>query len=214
MIGKGFERLFELIDEIAIDAPLAPTIVATFVARAVIDEVLPPSFLKDSVVCNLGGDIIEHAKLMLSRDHSGAKLEKIWGPGDGRPVEEMKVAVDQLVREYITSGDLAEAERCLRELHAPQFFHEVVKRAVTIAMDEHEEQQARISQLLSYLSSSGLLTQSQAQQGFNRLFNNLSDLSLDVPLARGIIESFVRRAIIDTVLPKDYVGPTGAAESA
>lgn len=47
---------------------------ATYVARAVVDEVLPPSFLVDAVVCNLGGDIIEHAKRMLSRDHAGAKI--------------------------------------------------------------------------------------------------------------------------------------------
>ena len=58
MIGKGFERLFEIADEIEIDAPQARSIIATFVARAVVDEVLPPSFLTDSVVCNLGGEII------------------------------------------------------------------------------------------------------------------------------------------------------------
>mmetsp|Transcript_40671 Transcript_40671/g.29943 ORF Transcript_40671/g.29943 Transcript_40671/m.29943 type:complete len:212 (+) Transcript_40671:229-864(+) len=207
MIGKGFERLFEIIDEIEIDAPKSPAILAAFIARAVIDEVLPPSFLKDNVVCNLGGEIIEHATLMLSRDHSGAKLEKIWGPGDGRPVEEMKVAVDQLVEEYLLSSDLSEAERCLMELRAPKFFHEVVKRAVTIAMDKSEEDQMRLSQLFAYLASSQILTLSQAQQGFNRLFNLLSDLSLDVPKAKEILNGFVERAISDHVLPRDYVAP-------
>eukprot|EP00349_Pseudokeronopsis_sp_Brazil_P004210 CAMPEP_0202965640 /NCGR_PEP_ID=MMETSP1396-20130829/9545_1 /ASSEMBLY_ACC=CAM_ASM_000872 /TAXON_ID= /ORGANISM="Pseudokeronopsis sp., Strain Brazil" /LENGTH=378 /DNA_ID=CAMNT_0049688419 /DNA_START=108 /DNA_END=1244 /DNA_ORIENTATION=- len=211
MIGKGFERLFEIIDEIEIDAPKSPAILAAFIARAVIDEVLPPSFLKDNVVCNLGGEIIEHATLMLSRDHSGAKLEKIWGPGDGRPVEEMKVAVDQLVEEYLLSSDLSEAERCLMELRAPKFFHEVVKRAVTIAMDKSEEDQMRLSQLFAYLASSQILTLSQAQQGFNRLFNLLSDLSLDVPKAKEILNGFVERAISDHVLPRDYVAPVSNA---
>lgn len=207
MIGKGFERLFEIVDEVEIDCPQAPSMLAAFVARAVIDEVLPPSFLKDNVVCNLGGEIIEHAKLMLSRDHGGAKLEKIWGPGDGRPVEEMKVAVDQLIEEYLLSSDLNEAERCLKELHAPQFFHEVVKRAITIAMDKSEEQQVNISRLLAYLASSRILTQSQAQQGFNRLHNLLGDLSLDVPRAKEILVGFVQRAIAEDVLPSDYVAP-------
>ena len=76
-----------LIDEIEKDAPKARDMLATFVARAVIDDILPPSFLSDAVVCNLGGDIIDYAKRMLSRDHGGAKIEKSWGPGDGRPVE-------------------------------------------------------------------------------------------------------------------------------
>jgi programmed cell death protein 4 len=214
MIGKGFERLFEIIDEIEIDAPKAPSMLAAFVARAVIDEVLPPSFLKDNVVCNLGGEIIDHAKLMLSRDHSGAKLEKIWGPGDGRPVEDLKVAVDQLVDEYLSSSDLSEAERCLNELHAPQFFHEVVKRAITIAMDKSEEDQKLISRLFAYLAASRMLTQSQAQQGFNRLHNLSSDLSLDVPRAKEILKEFVGRAISDDVLPKDYVAPVSKPHEA
>ena len=97
MIGKGFERLFELIDEIEVDVPAARDMLATYLARAVVDEVLPPSFLSDVVVCNLGGDIVDQAKRMLSRDHGGAMLEKVWGPGDGRPVEELKVAVDMLL---------------------------------------------------------------------------------------------------------------------
>ena len=81
MIGKGFERLFEIVDEIEKDAPNVRNILTTYLARAVVDEVIPPSFLSDSVVMNLGGDIVENAKLLLSRDHAGAKLERIWGPG-------------------------------------------------------------------------------------------------------------------------------------
>jgi hypothetical protein len=103
-----------------------------YLTRAVIDEILPPSFLSDAVICNLGkmqidddpninllflillfivlhifstyfylhigGEIVDHAKRMLSHNHSGALLEHVWGPGDGRPVEDLKVAVDQLLQ--------------------------------------------------------------------------------------------------------------------
>lgn len=111
MIGKGFERLFELVDELVKDVPSAKDKLATFLARCVIDEVLPPAFLSDIVVRNLGGDIIEHAKRMLSREHASAMLEKAWGPGDGRPVQELKVAVDLLLQEFIISNDSTEACR-------------------------------------------------------------------------------------------------------
>jgi MA3 domain len=63
MVGKGFERLFELVDEIEKDAPAARDILAKFLARSVVDEVLPPSFLTDAVVCNLGGN--SHLRLAL-----------------------------------------------------------------------------------------------------------------------------------------------------
>jgi programmed cell death protein 4 len=55
MLGKGFERLFELVDDIEKDAPAVREMLSKFLARAVIDEVVPPSFLSDAVVCNLGG---------------------------------------------------------------------------------------------------------------------------------------------------------------
>ena len=55
IVGKGFERLFEIIDEIEKDVLSARDMLAKFLARAVVDEVLPPSFLADAVVMNLGG---------------------------------------------------------------------------------------------------------------------------------------------------------------
>lgn len=81
MIEKGLERLFEIVDEIEKDAPSARSIMAAYIARGVVDEVIPPSYLNDPVACDLGSDMIDRAKLLLSRDHVGARLEKIWGPG-------------------------------------------------------------------------------------------------------------------------------------
>ena len=57
MIGKGFERLFELVDEIEKDVPNARDMISSFIARCVVDEVLPPSFLVDPIICNLGGEV-------------------------------------------------------------------------------------------------------------------------------------------------------------
>jgi programmed cell death protein 4 len=144
-IGKGFERLLELSDEIEKDAPAAKDMMATFLARAVIDEILPPSFIADPVVANLGGEIIDHTKVMLSRDHAGAKLERIWGPGDGRPVEEMKLAVDQLLLEYVAARQVEEAARCVKQLNAPLFHHELVKRLLVIALEKSEEDRNALS---------------------------------------------------------------------
>jgi hypothetical protein len=38
MIGKGFERLFELADELEKDVPSARDNISTFLARCVVDE--------------------------------------------------------------------------------------------------------------------------------------------------------------------------------
>lgn len=52
----------------------------------------------------------------------------------------MKLATDQLLQEYLVSGDVVEAARCIRELNSKQFYHEVVKRAVVQAIDKPKEQ--------------------------------------------------------------------------
>jgi len=204
MLGKGFERLFELIDEIEKDAPKARDMLATYVARAVVDDILPPSFLSDAVVCNLGGDIIDYAKRMLSRDHGGAKIEKSWGPGDGRPVEELKVAIDQIFQEFLVSGDKDEASNCLKVLRSPHFFHEVVKRAVVQSMDSSDEQQNSMSSLLKELSKTEILTKYQTVKGFDRLHALINDIKLDTPNAPDILQKFTSRAIDDGILPKNY----------
>ena len=40
------------------------------------------------------GKVIAQAVRLLSREHCTARLDKIWGPGDGRPVPKLKVILD------------------------------------------------------------------------------------------------------------------------
>lgn len=208
VIGKGFERLFEIIDELEKDAPKAREIAATFIARCVVDEILPPSFLSDVIVRSLGGDIIDHAKRMLSRDHMGARLEHCWGPGDGRPVSEMKVAVDIMIQEFLLSRDLIEASRCVKQLNSPHFCHEVVKRGIIGSMDKSVDDRAAMSQMLTHLFKEDICTPQQMTQGFQLVNDRLSDLTLDIPAARTIFQEFVSTAKTDGIIPSDCFDPT------
>lgn len=212
-VGKGFERLFELVDEIEKDAPLARSYLSTYLARAVLDEVLPPSYLGDAVICNLGGEIVDLAKILLSRDHGGAKLERSWGPGDGRPVTEMKIEVDQCMQEYLLNSDLTEASRCISELNAPFFGHEVVKRALVNSIDKDEEKQISMSNLLTYMHKNEILSQYQLVKGFEKVNRILPDLVLDTPGAAAIISGFETRARQDNILPySDGLPPPPSAQ--
>jgi len=203
-VGKAFERVFEQADEIEKDCPKAREMISIFLARAVVDEVLPPSFLSDAVVCNLGGEIVTHAKLLLNLGPSGVPLERVWGPGDGRPVAEMKLAVDQLLKEFLSSSDIEEACRCIKELNAPEFFHEIVKRAVTYVLDKGEEAQQQMSNLLIALIETDMLTAQQASKGFRRLHDRLDDLVLDVPDAGATLAKFCAWAVEEGILPADF----------
>lgn len=66
-------------------------------ARAIVDEVLPPAFISNRNNSHPGDEVTENAVSLLSREHCTARLEKVWGPGDGRPVAELKEVIDQLI---------------------------------------------------------------------------------------------------------------------
>lgn len=206
-IGRGFERLFEAVDDLELDIPRARPMLSAFVARAVVDEILPPVFLADPVIKRVGGDIVEQAQRLLSINHAIPRIERVWGPGDGRPVEELKLAMDQLAGEYLCSADGDEAVRCVLELNVPHFHHELVKRCVTTCLDADEAACGRMSVLLGRLYDEAVVNRSQMEAGFSRLYHALDDLKLDTPGAEGVLNGFKQRAIDAGCLPEGWAAP-------
>ncbi|GAB9469647.1 Programmed cell death protein [Globisporangium polare] len=204
-ISMGFRRVLLLADDLQIDIPNARSMLAIFIARGVVDEIVPPSFLEDPFINRYAPDIAAEAIKKLSINHGTARMEKAWGPGDGRPVEELKVAIDQLTKEYLLSSDLEEAARCVRELNVPHFHHEVVKRGITNSLEEGGEATGvAMSSLLAYLVAQEIVSSDQLRKGFERFKMVLSDVALDIPNASALFKSIVARAISDGILPSNF----------
>lgn len=170
---------------------------ASFLARAVVDEVLPPAFLSEQNNVRPGDDVVAKAIALLSREHCTARLERCWGPGDGRPVEELKETMDQLLQEYLWSRELDEAARCVSELNAPHFHHELVKRGVKAAMEmgKGEENMDAMAALFGFLVSNAIVSEEQVRKGVKRLHDLLPDISLDVPAAPQLLKTFETLAV-------------------
>jgi programmed cell death protein 4 len=173
--------------------------VANFLARAIVDEVLPPAYLSDQNNSRPGEIVIEKAISLLTREHSTARLERVWGPGDGRPVDELKVAMDQLLQEYLLSRELDECARCVKELDSAHYMHELVKRGVKIAMEEDGKDSATQHQkssidamaaLFGFLVQNAIISEHQVRKGVDRLHRVLDDLKLDVPAAPTLLQDF------------------------
>eukprot|EP00941_MAST-03F_sp_MAST-3F-sp1_P002098 g2098.t1 len=203
-VGKAFERLFEQADDLELDAPDFRMLLCNYLARAVVDEVLPPCFLQDPMVVSLGGDIVEQSKVLLTRKHGIARIERIWGPGDGRDVSELKEAVQQLLHEFILSKDVREAARCVQELNAKQFHHEVVKSAIVIGMDGDEERRNQISSFFAFLFKQEIIATAQMEKGFSRIVHRLPDDLLDVPAAPSLLRGFLARGVTDGFLSEKF----------
>lgn len=218
-ISQGFFMLLESADDLAVDILDAVDVLALFVARAVVDDILPPAFLdraKRTFAESSKGDVskglqvIETAeKSYLSAPHHAELVERRWGGTTHITVEEVKRKISDLLREYIESGDTAEACRCIRELGVSFFHHEVVKRALVLAMEMQTSEQL-ISKLLKEASDEGLISSSQMIKGFSRLADSLDDLILDVPSAKATFQQLVPKAISEGWLDPSFLNPVGA----
>lgn len=208
-ISEGFLMLLESADDFTVDILNASDILALFVARAVVDDILPPAFLTKAKAIlgeySKGLEVLRTAeKRYLSAPHHAELIEKKWGGSTHITVEEMKKKIAILLREYAESGDTGEALRCIRELGVSFFHHEVVKRALVLAM-EIQSSETQVLKLLKEASKECLISSTQMTKGFNRVAESLDDLSLDIPSAKSLFETLVGKAISEGCLDPSFL---------
>eukprot|EP00262_Sarcandra_glabra_P015736 TRINITY_DN4918_c0_g1_i1.p1 TRINITY_DN4918_c0_g1~~TRINITY_DN4918_c0_g1_i1.p1 ORF type:complete len:717 (+),score=179.55 TRINITY_DN4918_c0_g1_i1:274-2424(+) len=208
-ISQGFVYLLEAADDLALDILDAVDILALFIARAVVDDILPPAFLtkakKTLPESSKGHQVVQTAeKSYLSAPHHAELVERRWGGSTHVTVEEVKKKITDLLREYVENGDTVEACRCVREIGLSFFHHEVVKRALVLAM-EIQTAEPLILKFLKEAAEEGLISSSQMTKGFGRLIDSLDDLSLDIPSAKPMFQSLVSKAISEGWLDSSFL---------
>ncbi|KAJ0972822.1 hypothetical protein J5N97_020781 [Dioscorea zingiberensis] len=212
-ISQGFSILLESADDLAVDILDAVDILALFIARAVVDDILPPAFLsraRRSLSENSKGlQVVQIAeKSYLSAPHHAELVERRWGGSTHITVEEVKKKISDLLKEYLESGETVEACRCIRELGVTFFHHEVVKRALILAM-ENQASEPLILKLLKEAADECLISSSQMMKGFSRLAESLDDLTLDIPSAKGAFQLLVPKAIDEGWLDSSFLKSSG-----
>jgi hypothetical protein len=182
----------------------------------VVDDILPPAFIprarKMLPESSKGYQALQIAeKSYLSAPHHAELVERRWGGSTHLSVEEVKKKIADLLREYVENGDTTEACRCIREMGVAFFHHEVVKRALVLAM-EINTAEPLIIKLLKEASDEGLISSSQMVKGFIRLAESLDDLALDIPSAKSLFRSLVPKAISEGWLDPSYKKYSGEDE--
>jgi len=198
-IAKGFDQLLEQLHDLTLDTPESPDLLGQFIARAVADDCLPPKFLADHI-----GDLpedgsaqhaeaaLEKADVLLNMKHGIVRLDNIWGAASTlRPVKFLIKKIQLLLKEYLSSGDIHEATRCLKELEVPHFHHEFVYEAIVMVLENSTRRAAEtMAKLLESLSTSAVVSADQLKLGAKRVFDNMGDIVLDVPNAFVLLEEF------------------------
>lgn len=130
-IVRGFDLLLDDLPDLILDTPDAPHVLGNFLARAVADDCIPPRYVqKPEDIEKLNEHArtaLIHANTHLSLQAGWAHLDDVWGVGGAlRPVKVITNQIHLLLQEYILSRDIDEAHRCITQLEAPHFHHELV----------------------------------------------------------------------------------------
>lgn len=206
----AFDKLLKNLPDLILDTPDAPVALGNFLARAIADDCLPPKVIemyKAKADSQHAVDALVRADTLLSMKHGLVRLDNVWGVGGGlRPVKYLIRQIHLLLQEYISSEDLKEATRCLFELEVPHFHHELVYEAIVMvleAINNHVEE--KMCKLLKSLSDAIIITPDMMERGFIRVFDDMPDIILDVPLASTVLERFVERCQKAGFLPDHVV---------
>ena len=204
---RGFDRVLAEMADLRLDFPDAMEECVTFLARAVVDDVVSVTYLESA--CSRDGygegrDVARRAKAKLEEVGGEGRVRRTWGGPEGYNASNAKVEMRDIIDEYMVSKDGAEAERRVRRLNMPFYHHQLVKTALVLALEQSVLMPNMIENavdLLKYLGKSSLVNGSQMAKGFARVTIALKDISIDVPRAHEIFGEIVDRSKRAGLLP-------------
>lgn len=207
-IELGFQALMNLLEELKLDTPDAESILGQFMARCIADDCLNPVYIKEHLEhpSDLQRAALTTANKYLLARHGLVRLDNVWGFGGGsRPVKTLIKEIVLMIKEYLSSKDLSEAERCVMDLDVPHFHHEITYEAIQIALESGTDIITKeIIALLKHFFDCGMISPDQMNTGFKRIFNNMDDIVLDIPRAYRFMDTILdkscRSGIIDLAL--------------
>uniref|UniRef100_A0AAY5EPT8 MI domain-containing protein n=1 Tax=Electrophorus electricus TaxID=8005 RepID=A0AAY5EPT8_ELEEL len=180
-MARAFHKTLQELPDLILDTPEAPQV------KMASKQYFITSAVQETKAA------LDRASVLLSMKREMVRLDNVWGVGGGqRPVKHLIKEMNLLLKEYLVSGELSEAEHCLRDLEVPHFHHELVYEAIVMVLESNGETAIQMMvKLLQAFWKSGLITLDQMNRGFQRVYDELPEICLDVPLAHSIMEAFV-----------------------
>jgi len=183
-LRQGFNILLERLDDTVKDVPDAVKMLACFISRAIADEAIYPSFIIEAHMITEGQLLptrcLQKCHYLINLKFSAQRLQRIWGPGRGRPVSELKTAVTTMLKEFFVNSNGNELAQSLKELDVPNFHHEFVKQTILKASETNKNETISASlKMIQIFVQKGLISKYQVRAGFKRINDNLKNYSCD-----------------------------------
>ncbi|CAI8593638.1 unnamed protein product [Vicia faba] len=102
-VYKGFTKLVESTDDLIMDIPNTVDILALFIARVVVDGILPPTLLKKQIA-NLPNDskgaevLMKAEKSYLTAPSNVEIIERRWGGSKNTTIDNVKARINKLTK--------------------------------------------------------------------------------------------------------------------
>lgn len=139
----------------------------------------------------------------------GAEKRHEGGPVGNQeavPLKEfLRTVCETILPDGFASGDSGELCEALKRLHSPAYHDVFVYKAIRASMDFPEAKQQWMSEVLTILYDSRIITRAQASRAFEKLVQQAEDIKLDVPDAYWKIMTFARCAVEDGVLAPSFL---------
>jgi programmed cell death protein 4 len=215
VVRRGFEILIERLEDLKVDIPDVITILSCFIARAIVDEAIPPSFIQEVALQPIGTSphaiqCLQKAQHLLNMKLSAQRLSKIWGPGRGRPVADLKAQISVILKAFLNNGDFNELANSLKDLSEPNFNHEFVKQAVLKGADKGGNSVQDAGQMLLSFVEKDLIDHYQVKIGISRVKKGLDNYSVDIPRLPDALAE-IEKILEDVLAPEEAVVPADVA---
>ncbi len=93
-VVKAFEILLQRVEDLYLDVRNVLHLLACFLARAVVDEAVPPAFLlrQDLAVSDMGYRVVKEASELLKGKGVAKRLENVWKANEPKTAAQAKAA--------------------------------------------------------------------------------------------------------------------------
>jgi len=217
-LEDGIIRLLFRLNDLVLDTPSAPQLLACFVQRLIGDGLLPRNFALMNVPAELilegtlGGVFVNKLEFLLAAEETGVadtQPERVWGAASAT-IDGLKVRLDGILREYFAAKDdsVGGVEECLAAvatLESPHFVHEMVRRSIMLSMDLDGRGHELVVALLRQGCATGQLSADQVVNGLDKVLERIPELSIDVPRAPQLFAQLLYTVFEEAWVPSDYL---------
>jgi len=205
-IQNGFQLLLDRLPDLVLDIPCGREFLAKFIARAVHDEILAPAFFREAKQNNKESPhVISLAYETLNTPDEKKRMDKIWGAGSLVSVRKLRKEVRQIFLEYLEHQDPSIVVGLIKDLNVPHFNVEIVKRCIELALEQNSigyssrlpnasKDKGKLLHLVGVLERSAIVTVKDIQQAFDLVSVSVTELAVDIPHAKEILEELLQES--------------------